>query len=53
MFAGVLIALTPPRGASSPRAATSPGTGSASGKGGSFRQNGNDQWENRPDDQDE
>jgi hypothetical protein len=54
MFAGVLIALTPSRGASS-RGPSGSSTHSpaANSSGGSFRQNGNDQWENRPDDQDE
>jgi hypothetical protein len=56
MFAGVLIALTPPRGAA-PRGSSAAGSSTQSGdaaaaQGGS-RQNGSDQWENRPDDQDE
>ena len=57
MFAGVLIALTPPRGGSgrgtSNPTASDHGTDSASGQGGSFRQNGNDQREKGPDDQGE
>jgi hypothetical protein len=62
MFAGVLIALTPPRaagaGQSAPNtsAANSAAPNSAapsSTSGGSFTQNSNDDWPNRPDDQDE
>ena len=52
MFAGVLIALNPPRGASPLRGTGASRTDGAA-QGGSFRQNGNDQWDNRPDDQDE
>lgn len=46
MFAGVLIALTPPRGTGA--RPTADGTSPRSA-----HQNGSDQWENRPDDQDE
>ena len=53
MFAGVLIALTPPRGTSSARPGSNAGADTTSGTGGSFRQNGNDQWENRTDEHDE
>jgi Protein of unknown function (DUF3040) len=51
MFAGVLIALTPPR--SSGAGSTTPRATSASGQTGSFPQNSDDEWQNRPDDQDE
>jgi hypothetical protein len=62
MFAGVLIALTPPRaagaGSSVPNSSapntSSPNTSSPrSTSGGAFTQNTNDDWQNRPDDQDE
>ena len=56
MFAGVLIALTPPRGAAPggrPAAGSSTQSADAAGAQGGSRQNGSDQWENRPDDQDE
>ena len=55
MFAGVLIALTPPRGVASRRSAAGSSTqsGDAAGAQGGARQSGSDQWENRPDDQDE
>jgi hypothetical protein len=48
MFAGVLVALTPPRSASAPRS-----TPDATAKGGTFRAGPTPQWDNRPDDQDE
>jgi hypothetical protein len=49
MFAGVLIALTPPRSAAAPRGATP----TSDGQTGAFPQNGSEEWQNRPDDQDE
>jgi Protein of unknown function (DUF3040) len=54
MFAGVLIALTPPRGAA-PRGRSSAGSTAQSdaAAGGSSPQGRSEQWENRPDDQDE
>ena len=51
MFAGVLVAVTPPRAAGSGPAA--PRSNTAGGQSGSFTQSSNDEWKNRPDDQDE
>ena len=51
MFAGVLVAVTPPRAGGSAPAA--PRSNTAGGQSGSFPQNSNDEWKNRPDDQDE
>ena len=48
MFAGVLIALTPPRGAHAPH--TEP---EADASAGGTRQNPGDRWTSRPDDTDE
>src|ERR1700712_793025 len=48
MFAGVLIALTPPRGTD--RGASASGSGTAKG---SSRQSNTGEWDNRPIDQDE
>jgi hypothetical protein len=60
MFAGVLIALTPSRGASGKATAGSSRTGSArdgasaaDSSGGNLRQNGTDQWDDRAGDHDE
>jgi Protein of unknown function (DUF3040) len=54
MFAGVLLALTPPRNGSIPRPDATPKADGAPGaKGGSFMQNPGDRWDNRPDDKDE
>jgi Protein of unknown function (DUF3040) len=50
MFAGVLLALTPPRRGSVPRANT---TDSATRQGGSFLRNLGERWDNRPDDKEE
>jgi hypothetical protein len=49
MFVGVLLALTPPRGATSAR----PVGGDTANQGDSQPQGRNDQWDNRPDDRDE
>jgi predicted phage tail protein len=52
MFAGVLLALTPPRNGqasrSTPSAGAKPGTA-----GGSFLKNLGERWDNRPDDKEE
>jgi hypothetical protein len=54
MFAGVLLALTPPRRGSVPRSAATPAADANPGtKGGSFLQNLGDRWDNRPDDKEE
>jgi hypothetical protein len=54
MFAGVLLALTPPRRGSVPRSTATPAADAKPGtKGGSFLQNLGDRWDNRPDDKEE
>jgi hypothetical protein len=49
MFAGVIVALTPPR--SSGSSAVPPRATTANGQTGSFPQSSNDDWKNHPDDQ--
>jgi hypothetical protein len=49
MFAGVLVALTPPRSTAPAR----PAAGDAKGQGDSQSQGRGEQWDNRPDDRDE
>jgi Protein of unknown function (DUF3040) len=54
MFVGVLVALTPPRGAHSSAAGSDPNAApGAKRAGGSFLQNLGDRWDNRTDDREE
>jgi hypothetical protein len=53
MFAGVLLAITPPRGGKASAGAAAPDAKTGTGRRGTFMQNLNDRWEKRQEERDE